>query len=684
MTIDLSQFHAIFLEESFEGLQVMESSLLNMIEGETDVDIINNIFRAAHSIKGGSATFGFSNVAALTHVLETLLDEFRSDKRIVTKDLISLLLESVDCVRDMLSAIQDGGKYNESSAIEVQNKLQQVLTGEILSINNPDEAEEIESDVQGWRILFSPYPSMLQNGNDPFRIIREIQSLGSVKIEVDLEKLPILAELDPEDCYLSWEILLHAAVSKDEINEVFEWVIDDCDLKIEPIGSDVVIQDTDNEIIEEMLSTAANARDDVVKGDQESESLSRLSPEVKHKRTTNSGSIRVGIDKVDEMINMVSELVITQSMLGQLGEDFTMVDIEKLKEGLCQLERNTRELQESVMRIRMLPISFVFNRFPRMIRDLSNELGKQVELRLSGEQTEVDKTVMEKIGDPLIHLVRNSLDHGLEKPDIRVANGKPEIGILHLNAYHKGGSIIIEISDDGAGLDRDKIRNKAIQNGLIADDDILTDEKIYDLIFQAGFSTADQVSDVSGRGVGMDVVRKNIRELGGSIVIKSTPGEGSKITIHLPLTLAIMDGQLVRVGDEIYIIPLVSIIESLQIKPEKVKSITGKMELYKLREEYLNITRLYQLFTLTPDSEDINDGLLVVVEGDGAKVGLYVDELLGQQQVVIKSLETNYKHINGVSGATILGDGTVAMILDVPGLIAISKDRAENTVERVA
>jgi two-component system chemotaxis sensor kinase CheA len=525
---------------------------------------------------------------------------------------------------------------------------------------------------------------MLQSGNDPYRIIREIQSLGPVEIEVSVEKLPGLSDINPEYCYFSWNILLDAAVEESEITEIFVWVVDDCDLTIERLDTNAINQDSGEDIVEEMLSSTADVLESKSPGVPESETLTTPESATKHKANAEGSSIRVGIDKVDEMINMVGELVITQSMLSQLGEDFSMEGIEKLKNGLSQLERNTRELQESVMRIRMLPISFAFNRFPRMIRDLSNKLGKRVELKMSGEQTELDKTVMEKIGDPLVHLVRNSMDHGLEQPDVRIANGKSETGLLHLNAYHKGGSIIIEITDDGAGLNRDKIRSKAIQNGLITEFESLTNERIYDLIFQPGFSTADQVSDVSGRGVGMDVVRRNIRELGGAVDIKSTPGEGSTITIRLPLTLAIMDGQLVRVGEEIYIIPLVSIIESLQVKQQNVKSIADRVEVYKLRDEYINITRLYQLFELKPDTEDINNGLLVVVEGDGTRVGLYVDELLGQQQVVIKSLEANYKRIDGVSGATILGDGTVAMILDVSGVITISKNQPGGTVERVA
>ena len=381
----------------------------------------------------------------------------------------------------------------------------------------------------------------------------------------------------------------------------------------------------------------------------------------------------MGTDKVDSLINMVGELVITQSMLSQMGDEFSMDKLEDLREGLAQLERNTRELQESVMRIRMLPISFSFQRFPRLVHDLSQKMDKKIELKMTGEQTELDKTVMEKIGDPLVHLVRNSLDHGIESPEVRVAAGKSEVGTINLNAYHQGGFIIIEIIDDGAGLPKDKLLAKAIEKGLVSPNDNLPDEKIYDLIFHPGFSTADQVTDVSGRGVGMDVVRKNIKELGGNVDVTTEQGKGTKFTIRLPLTLAILDGQLIRVGSETYIIPLVSIIESLEIQTENVNSIAGTTEVYKMRDEYIPLVRLYEVFDVQPETTRLQDCLLVVVEGDGGKAGILVDDLLSQQQVVIKSLETNYKRLEGISGATILGDGTVALILDVFGLLSLAK-----------
>jgi two-component system chemotaxis sensor kinase CheA len=372
---------------------------------------------------------------------------------------------------------------------------------------------------------------------------------------------------------------------------------------------------------------------------------------------------------------MVGELVITQNILRQIGENFEMSKLHKLTQALSELDRNTRELQESVMRIRMLPISFAFNRVPRLVHDLSAKLGKKVELKMSGESTELDKTVLERIVDPLVHLVRNTCDHGIEMPDARRTAGKPETGTLTLSACHKGGNVVIEVADDGAGLNKDKILKKARERGLVKPDAEIDDAAVYDLIFLPGFSTADQVSDVSGRGVGMDVVRKNVQALGGSVEVASEPGKGARFTVRLPLTLAIMDGQSVAVGSEFYIVPLVSIIMSAIIKNEQVSTMVNGAEVFRFRDDYLPLIRLYELYGATSRTTNIQEGLMVVVEGDGKRAGLFVDELLGQQQVVIKSLESNYKRVEGISGATILGDGSVALILDIPGLIRIAHQK---------
>lgn len=666
MTIDMEQFKVTFVEESLEGLQTMESVLLEMRPGETEAEAIDNIFRAAHSIKGGSATFGLEGIANFTHVVETLLDEIRNGERELTQESIVLFLSSVDCIREMLSADQGGDPVDQGHIDQVKAGLDKILgskgeVGTADTSSEPAPAESASADG-GWKIYFKPMPHMLQTGNDVVRMFRELSEHGELDIVIDTESLPPLAELDPEESYLSWNLTITGSATKNDIDEVFEWVDDDCELSITPLVDQP-------ESPKEIPDAPIQAASPIVERREDDD---RRQATDRRKASAETSSIRVGIDKVDDLINMVGELVITQSMLGQLGDDFDMSRVERLKDGLSELERNTRELQESVMRIRMLPISFAFNRFPRMVHDLSAKLDKKIELTMSGEQTELDKTVMEKIGDPLVHLVRNSIDHGIESPEVRKAAGKSETGVVNLNAYHQGGNIVIEIKDDGAGLNHEKIFAKAVERGLVNAGDDLPEEKVYDLLFQAGFSTADVVSDVSGRGVGMDVVKRNIQALGGSVDVKSVQGEGSTFTIRLPLTLAILDGQLVRVGENTYIIPLISIVESLLVDQKNVNQIAGKAELYQLRSNYLPIIRMYEIFGIEPDDRSLDDGLLVVVEGDGNQGGLLVDELLGQQQVVIKSLETNFRRVDGVSGATILGDGTVALIIDVAGIVRLS------------
>jgi two-component system chemotaxis sensor kinase CheA len=497
--------------------------------------------------------------------------------------------------------------------------------------------------------------------------------------------MPSFKLVDAEKCYLAWDIYVSGVKKKAEIEHAFEWVIGEGDIVFEhwdgklpqraardsQVEEDVLELASPQATIQSLVPSSINPADAQL---TTSLAAKKVDNNPKKKvQNLESSSIRVGIDKIDSLINMVGELVITQSMLGQLGNDFNVQNLPRLIEGLNQLEQNTRELQESVMRIRMLPISFAFSRFPRMVRDLGQLLNKKINLVLLGENTELDKTVMEKIGDPLVHLVRNSVDHGIETSSERIAAGKPEEGKVILNAYHQGGNVIIEISDDGRGLDRVKLAEKGVERGLIQEGDVATlnDEQIYDLIFQPGFSTAQQVSDLSGRGVGMDVVKRNIQALNGVVEIQSKKGSGTKIRISLPLTLAILDGQLVRVGEVTYIFPLVSIVESMQYREELISHIAGGCSVFKLREEYVPIVDLGFVFGQKNMSHK-QHSLMVVVESDGCKVAMLVDELLAQQQVVIKSLEQNYKRIEGVSGATILGDGTVALIIDVPGVIRLA------------
>lgn len=676
MSVDLSQFYEVFIDESYEGLDAMESELLDLEPGDVDGEIINTIFRAAHSIKGGSGTFGFMAIANFTHVLETLLDQIRNGDRELEKLHVDLLLKSVDCLRGMLGAIQADEPQESKEADELKIQFEKILSddSEPASLqapqNEPQESPNSQT-ITMWEIKFKPELHLFRTGNEPLFIFEDLAQLGEVTIEANFDALPDLGDIITEDCLLSWTINLDSTSALSAIQEVFEWVEDDAEIEIKQIA-----QIDAFDAAEDMIGP------DNSKGSEEPKAEVRpLRPvEEKPKKAdkaaakVDSSSIRVGTEKIDSLINMVGELVITQAMLNELGEaeEFDQSKLIALREGLAQLSHNTRDLQESVMRIRMLPISFVFSRFPRLVRDISQKLGKEVELKLLGEQTELDKTVMEKLSDPMVHLVRNSLDHGLEGPEERLANGKEAMGSVTLNAYHQGGNIVIEIIDDGRGLNTAKIKQKAITNGLISEEDDLSDEEINELIFQPGFSTADEVSDLSGRGVGMDVVRRNINSLNGSVEVASKPGLGSTFTIRLPLTLAILDGQLVTVGNSVYIIPLVSIVESLQIDMTKVNSVGGGMDVLRLREDYIPIMRLYELFNHPDAGKRLEDGLLVVVESENEKVGLLVDDLLGQQQFVIKSLEANYKKVDGISGATILGDGSVSLIVDISGLIKLA------------
>ncbi|TQV64790.1 MAG: chemotaxis protein CheA [Halothiobacillaceae bacterium] len=765
--MDLTEFLAPFFEECFEMLQQMEGDLLALDGGDTSgmAERIGSIFRVAHSIKGGAGTFGFSRITEYTHKLEALLDAMRDGSRQMTPEAVRVLLETVDVLRDMLAAERDGTTANADEIERTLTIIRQMLNGEsiaepvsapaqpaaVLAEDLPGEPEAVEAampddafepvvaappfeespleDPPGWHVVFRPGDDIAGQGSDPLRILRELAQLGPVQTRVLDDDLPPVHSINPRRNYLGWAIALRADVPRDQVEDVFAWVMDQAEVSIEPLGAGVEpAPEADASVWGESPAEFVSAEptpvptpparvgpDEVVRpGDVSPQAVAApAQPAAKPTPAAPApapasasapaqaptvhavparaaaaapggdagGSIRVGIDKVDAIIDLVGELVITQSMLGQFSEEverdgFEVSMLQRLKDGLSQLERNTRELQENVMRIRMLPISVAFNRFPRLVHDLSRQLGKQIELKISGENTELDKTVLEKIGDPLVHLVRNALDHGLEPVDERRAAGKPDTGTLRLNAYHKGGNIIIEIGEDGRGINKARVLAKAREKGLVGADEQLSDDRIHELIFAPGFSTAEQVTDISGRGVGMDVVKRNIHALGGGLEIRSAEGKGTTFVIRLPLTLSIMDSQLVVVGEQTYILPLMSIVESLQIAPDFLSRVAGRAEVYKLREDYIPVIRLNRIFNIP--ARAVNERpLLVVIEGDGQKVGLMIDDLLGQQQVVIKSLETNFRRIEGLSGSTILGDGTVALILDIGGLFQMGR-RLEN------
>ncbi|WP_431634029.1 chemotaxis protein CheA [Dyella sp. KULCS107] len=657
--VSMAQFHQVFFEESLEGLDNMETALLALDEGG-DKELVHTIFRAAHSIKGGAATFGFPEMAAFTHEAESLLDELRDGRRAIDKPIIELLLRTVDCLRGMFARAQAGQPLNDEVAEGLRGELAAVMGR---AAETQVKARRARDHADAWKITFRPHSGMAASGNDPLRLLRELKALGELTVTAELDKLPVLDALDVSQCHIGWTMELRGQVTREAIKSVFDWVEDECDLAIEPlhvVAPPAAAEAPKSEPGRATVTDAATAR------------AARESAPVAN---AESSSVRVSIDKIDSLIDLVGELVITQSMLDQFRESFDINKLALLQEGLTQLARHTRELQESVMGIRMLPIGSVFNRFPRLVRDLSGKLGKNVRLDMHGEHTELDKTVLEKIGDPLVHLVRNAIDHGLEMPDKRRAAGKLEQGTLRLEAFHRGGSIVVEVADDGAGLNREAIVAKAIQRGLISSGEGMSDEAVAELIFQPGFSTAAVTTDLSGRGVGMDVVRRNVADLGGTVTIRSTPGKGSVFTIVLPLTLAIIDGLTAAVGEECYIVPLVSIVESVQLKAESVRSVVGGGELFKFRGEYLPVIRLHEVFGCEGAKHAIEDGLMIVVEGDGTRVGLFVDGLVGQQQAVVKSLEANYRRVSGVSGATILADGSVALIVDIAGLVRMQARR---------
>ncbi len=586
MTIDLAQFLPSFLEESYEGIEVMESGLLNLQPG--DLDAINAIFRAAHSIKGGAGTFGFDQVTKFTHLVETLLDEMRDGRRDISQSDIEILLESVDCIRLLIDADKEQVPCTDPKITETSQLLTDTLNETSPAPIN-EEPEAITDDEVSWQIEFIPEHHLVKTGNDPIFLFNALNELGKTTIVCHNDHIPDLHDIDAEELYLYWSITLVTSASEADIREVFEWVEDECQLTISKLTPESkeqapAAEQAPAEVAEPFQPPVIQASSDDALTTATVTTVNETKVEKTAKTKPVAGSIRVGVDKVDSLINLVGELVITQSMLSELGNDFELAKIERLTSGLEQLLQNTKELQESVMRIRMLPISFAFNRFPRLIHDLSKKTGKDIELIIKGEQTELDKTVMEQIGDPLVHLVRNAVDHGIEPAEQRIANGKDAKGTIYLDAYHQGGNIVIEIRDDGGGIDRQAVFDKALEKGLVDENSSLTDSQVFDLIFEPGFSTAKTLSDISGRGVGMDVVKRNIQSLGGRIQVQSEPNKGSTFKVHLPLTLAILDGQLVKVGSETYIIPLISIVESLQAKSKLINRVSGDMVLYRLRK----------------------------------------------------------------------------------------------------
>jgi two-component system, chemotaxis family, sensor kinase CheA len=635
----------VFLEESGEGLERAEAGLLRL-ESDGSRELIDDLFRAVHSIKGGAGVVGMTELGPLAHAMESVLDGMRRGLR-ATPAITAALLRGVDALRSALAARRSGTPTTAAHHAAITHQIEQ-LAGAAIAAPAP-----VAPTTAIWTVTVAPRPTAFQSDFDPSALIEQLTSLGQAVVMADLEAVPDLADLDPTRCYLRWEVTLVTEQPRDIIASVCAWFEDQCQITLGAISTEAVPEP-------DAVATPAADGAPPAPGAAAPAREAAAAP----------SSIRVGIDKIDQLINMVGELVITQSMLGELDADgpIDARQLARIREGLGQLARNTRSLQDSVMRLRSMPIGTVFNRFPRLVRELGERLGKDIVLEITGQNTELDKAVLEKLGDPLVHLVRNSIDHGLESVEDRLAAGKSAAGTIRLNAEHRGGDVIVEISDDGRGLDAARIVGIARSKGLIAADATLDDRAAHQLIFLPGFSTAKEVSDLSGRGVGMDVVRRHVKELGGDINLESHPGQGTRITLRLPLTLAIIDGQLIRLGAHQVVIPLLSITESVELEPARTARLANAVDVYRLREQLIPMLDLAQLLAL-PATAASERRIMVVVSVDGAQIGLLVDELAAQQQVVVKSLESNYQRVPGLAGATILGDGQVAFILDVVALV---------------
>lgn len=684
---DLTQFYQIFFEEAGENLDLMEQMLLNLNLETADDEVLNGIFRCAHSVKGGAATFGFADVAELTHQMESLLDRLRRHELHPNSAMVDVLLESADASRSLLARHQAGGEGDVLPTGDLVRRISELAAGHTpvavpapvavkpppVVASPPKATSEAKSkSTRTLEIRIGPL-ERLEQADAVQELFRDIPGLGSIST------LP----LDVKNTRL---FLVETGSTDEDLLDLFAFHVSRDYIQIKAV-------EATSEVVD---SEAAGAPDDPLPGAPlaplpgfgffdgapGAPTTTTTALVSKTAATKPAGSnaaaqpeaatIRVAISKVDQLINLVGELVITQAMLAQNSRALDPAVYQQLLSGLADLDRNTRDLQESVMSIRMIPMSIVFSRFPRMLRDLATKLGKKVDFVTQGEATELDKGLVEKITDPLTHLVRNSCDHGVESPAERLAAGKPETGTITLSASHQGGSIVIEVRDDGKGMSRQRILSKAKERGLDVSDQ-MSDAEVWQLIFAPGFSTAEVVTDVSGRGVGMDVVKKNIAALNGTVEIDSAEGYGMKVSVRLPLTLAIMDGMSVGVGGEVYILPLSSVVESFQVKADAVSTVGQGSQLVKVRDEYMPVIELEKIFQIPRFDFEKSCDIMVVVEADGSRVALLVDELLGQQQVVVKNLESNYRKVPNVSGATILGDGKVALILDTGALVRRSR-----------
>ncbi|MDM7460601.1 MAG: chemotaxis protein CheA [bacterium] len=661
----------LFYDEANEMVEGMEQVLLALESGEPDPETVNALFRYAHSFKGNSAAMGFTHLSKFTHGLESAMESLRKEQRPLTPELATLMLQAVDLIRALLERSRTEGDVGDPTSETLLQQISAALNGEPIQTPAPSEPSPNASEPNGdapepsapqYRIFYQPAPT-LSAEHDPLQLLNELQEYGQVIRCRFKEQIPPVAQLKPDACYGGWELVYATAFEPAIVRALLELTAEGAEVRIEPVqqaseptpvaATPTPAQTTPPEPAPETPSVASATAAAATKAD--------------------SQSIRVSTEKIDALMNLVSEIVIAQSMLTSAQNADTD---ERTRAAIMQMERHVRDLHERVMAIRLLPVSYLFNRFPRMVRDTAAKLGKKVNFEIEGEETELDRTLLESLSDPLTHLIRNAIDHGIEPPDVRRQQGKPETGTIKLSAYQSEGRIYIEVRDDGKGIDTERVRQKAIQLGWITEHDSPSDETLYDFIFQPGFSTAQQVSDLSGRGVGMDVVKRNVESLGGSISVQSKRGEGSRFLLRVPLTLAIMDGLGLTVADEHYITPLTAVVEAFQYESLQHTALFDQHEMVNVRGEFIPLVRLRQFVGLPDNSQD---GLVVVLEQEGQQIALLIDSIAGQQQVVLKSLEENFTRVPGFAGATILGDGRVALILDVSDLIR----RAHQASERL-
>jgi len=719
---------ATFFQECEELLADLEAGLLALEGGDTDPETVNAVFRAVHSVKGGAGAFGLEQLVRFAHVFETTLDHLRSHELEQTAHVLKVMLRAADLLADLVRAAQSGAHLDEARCQALAEELV-ALSGDHAAESEPmgaasgadyllgddfdfkplqvaftdsgDGAGGAVMDEPGltdWVIRFRPLATLYLKANDPALVLRELERLGALEVGLEQSELPLLDDLDPEGAYLAWTLRLRTSASEADIREAFEFVDGDCDLEVTAVADPFAAQfeeepaasPVSSDVELDVMALIQRAQAEVASSDGgdifEPAALAEIAPDsptpspaaAPAAKTADAAAvapvtttIRVDLDRVDRLINLVGELVINQAMLSQRVIEAGLVRSSNVALGLDDLEQLTREIQDSVMAIRAQPVKSVFQRMPRLIREIAAATGKQVRLVTEGEGTEVDKTVIERLTDPITHMIRNAIDHGLEKPADRVAAGKPAEGMVKLSAFHRSGRIVIEITDDGAGIDRKRVRDKAIEKGLIAAEAVLTDEETDNLLFMPGFSTASAISDISGRGVGMDVVKRSVQGLGGRITIASRPGEGSTFTLSLPLTLAVLDGMVVTVDGHTLVAPLTAVIETLQPKPDTVRSLGPSGMVVAVRDAFVPLIDIGANLGFRSTPIDPCSGVALLVENDvGGHAALLVDAIQGQRQVVIKSLESNYQQVDGIAAATILGDGRVALILDVDAIIA--------------